>query len=206
MQTSFIPKKPIVATPEESRGISLFLLLAIIIFIVSIAMAGGVFLWKDSLVKKIAADKVALEAEKDSYEEKTIDALIRLDDRLKVSEDLLGRHLAVSPVFLMLEKNTLQKVRLRTLKFTYGSNGKGQIDLTGVAQNYSSLGSLNQGYEILSKQSDAFGEEKLRTLISQPVITDFSPTVDGNVQFSFSAIVNPDLVSYEKSFNSGVNP
>jgi hypothetical protein len=204
MQTSFIPKKPIVATPDESRGISLFLLLAIIIFIVSLAMAGGVFLWKDSLVKKIAEDKVALESEKQSYEEKTIDFLIRLDDRIRVSEELLSRHLAVSPVFYMLEKSTLQKVRLKTMKFSYNGD-KGQIDLTGLAQSYATLANSNQSYEVLSKQSDSFGAENLRTLISQPVISDFSPTADGSVAFSFSATVNPGLVSYAGVATSSVS-
>lgn len=188
MQTSFIPKKPIVEARQSGSGISLFLLISIILFIVSIALAGGVYLWKDSLVKKIDQDKIDLSKVKSSYEEPTINALIRLDDRLKVSTDLLSKHVAVSPVFTLLEKNTLRNVRIKTFKFSSGTEGKIRVDLTGSAQSY----------EALSKQSDAFGAESLRQYISQPVISDFSPNADGSISFTFNAIVNADLISYSK--------
>jgi hypothetical protein len=186
MQTSFIPKKPIVESRPEGSGISLFTLLAVIIFIVSLALAGGVWLLKGSLVTKIEKDKEALVAAKASYEEGTINPLIRLDDRIKVSGDLLSKHLAISPVFLLLEKNTLKNVRIKTFKFTHAGKDQIKIDLTGTAQSY----------EALSKQSDAFGAESLREFISQPIVSDFSPTPEGTISFTFSALVNSNLISY----------
>ncbi len=187
MQTSFIPKKPIVESRSESTGISLFLLLSVIVFIVSVAAAGGVWLWKGSLVNKIDQAKQDLAAAKASYEEGTINPLIRLDDRIKVSEELLSKHVAISPVFLMLEKNTLKTVRLKTFKFSSVGNDQLKIDITGSAQSY----------EALSKQSDAFGADGLREYISTPVVSDFSPAQDGSISFTFSAIVNSNLISYE---------
>lgn len=186
MQTSFIPKKPIVDSRSEGSGISLFLLLSIIIFIISVAMGGGVWLWKDSLNKQIIKDKEALAAAKASYEEGTINPLVRLDDRITVSNDLLKKHLAISPVFLLLEKNTLKNVRLKSFKFSYGAGDKIKLDLTGIAQSY----------EALSKQSDAFGAENLRQFISQPVVSDFSPTADGSIAFNFSALISSNLINY----------
>jgi hypothetical protein len=188
MQTSFIPKKPIVESQKVGSSISLFLLLSIIIFIVSLALAGGIYIWKNSLVTRIEDDKKALVADKASYEEATINSLIRLDDRIKVSNDLLSKHLAVSPVFLLLEKNTLKNVRIKSLKFAYGTGSQIKVDLLGSAQSY----------EALSKQSDAFGTEDLRKYISQPMISDFSPTADGSISFTFSALVNSNLISYTK--------
>lgn len=192
MQTSFIPKKPIVQNRKESSGVSLFLLLSIILFIVSLALVGGVWMWQNQLVSQIAKDKQALIDAKESYEEDTINPLIRLDDRIKESEVLLARHLAISPVFIMLEKNVLRNVRLSTMKFTHSGNDKIKIDLAGSATSYESL----------SKQSDAFGSETLRKYISQPVISDFNPTTDGRVAFNFTALVNPRLISYEGTLST----
>jgi hypothetical protein len=188
MQTSFIPKKPMVESRSEGAGMSLFLLLSIIIFIVSLALGGGVWIWKNSLTAQIQKDKEALVAAKNSYEENTINPLIRLDDRIQVSNTLLAKHLAISPVFLLLEKNILANVRLKSLKFAYGTGSQVKLDLTGSAQSY----------EALSKQSDAFGAENLRPFISGPVISDFSPTADGSIAFTFTALVNSSLISYSK--------
>jgi hypothetical protein len=189
MQTSFIPKKPILESRPESAGVSLFLLLSIIVFIVVIALAGGIWLWQRSLLAQIVKDKEALAAAKASYEEDTINPLIRLDNRIEESKILLADHIAVSPVFTMLEQNVLKNVRLKTMKFAFVSNSSIKVDLTGTASSY----------DALSKQSDAFGSETLRKFISSPVISDFSPTQDGTISFNFTALVNPRLVSYENT-------
>jgi len=186
MQTSFIPKKPIVENRSGGSGISLFLLLSIIIFIVSIFLALGIWVWRESLVKQIEKSKLSLSAAKEKYEETTINSLIRLNDRIEESNSLLSRHLAVSPVFTLLEKNILRNVRLNDLKFVYNSNNKIKIELSGIASSY----------DVLSKQSDAFGSANLREFISEPVISNFSPTETGGVSFNFSATVDPKLVSY----------
>ena len=195
MQTSFIPKKPVNESRVEGGGISLFLLVGIIVFIVSLAMAGGIWMWKSSLIKQIADNKEALVAARASYEEGTINALIRLDERIKQGSILLNKHIAVSPVFLLLEKNVLQNVRLKTMKFSYAADNKIKIDLAGSARNYG----------VLSKQLEAFGAENLRQFISQPVISDFSPTQDGSVSFNFTALVDSRLISYTNSLNPAVN-
>jgi hypothetical protein len=187
MQTSFIPKKPIVESSPSGSGVSLFLLLSVIIFIVAIALAVGVWLYQKSLVTQIQTAKQDLAAAKASYEENTINPLIRLSDRINESQALLSNHLAISPVFLLLEKNVLRNVRLKTMKFSYTGSDQIKIDLSGTASNYN----------VLSKQSDAFGREDLRDYISQPMISDFSPTPDGSVAFNFTAFVKPKLVSYE---------
>ena len=186
MQTSFIPKKPIIESPSSGSGVSLFLLLSIILFIVALALAAGVWFWQKSLVSKIEADKTSLVAAKDSYEEATISPLIRLNDRIETSKLLLDQHLAVSPVFIMLEQNILRSIRLKSMKFSDAPNNKIKIDLSGTAGSY----------DALSKQSDAFGSEALRKFITQPVISDFSPTADGSISFNFTASVDPALVSY----------
>ena len=188
MQTSFIPKKPVIESTSSGSGVSLFLLLSIIVFIVAVAMAGGVWVWQKSLISQVQKDKTDLAAVKDSYEEGTIIPLIRLNDRIEQTKNLLANHIAVHPVFVLLEENTIQNVQLKTFKFSSAGSNKINLELSGVARNY----------DALSKQSDAFGAQHLRDYISEPVISDFSLNQDGTVAFSFKALVNPELISYEK--------
>lgn len=192
MQTSFIPKKPIIENQKEGSGISLFFLLSIIVFIVSIALAAVVFLLQKSLILEIDKDKKELAAARDSYEESTINSLIRLDDRIEVSKSLLAKHLAVTPVFTLLEKNIIKNVQLKSMKFSYGGDSKINVTLAGVAKNY----------DALSKQSDAFGTEQLRGIVSNPVVSDFSLNQDSTVSFNFNALVSSDLVSYGNYLDS----
>ena len=189
MQTSFIPKKPIIESRNEGSGISLFLLLSIIVFIVAVALAGGIWLWQNSLISEIKKGKAALESARDTYEKGTIDPLIRLDDRIEESKNLLANHIAVSPVFIMLEKFTVKNIRYKNMKFSYAGKDKIKIDLSGIASTY----------DALSVQSDIFGSGDLKDILSQPVVSDFNPNVDGSISFNFTAVVNSDLVSYYKN-------
>ena len=191
MQTSFIPKKPIIESRNEGSGISLFLLLSIIVFIVALALGGGVWLWQSSLANEITKDKADLQAAKDSYEENTINPLIRLNDRIEESKKLLDNHIAVSPVFAMLEKYTYKNIRYKTMKFSYAGKDKIKIDLSGVASTY----------DALSAQSDIFGGDSLREVISQPVVSDFNPNQDGSISFNFTAVINSSLISYENKLS-----
>jgi len=189
MQTSFIPKKPVIESTSSGSGVSLFLLLSIILFIVAVALAGGVWLWQKSLVAQVEKDKTDLAAVKDSYEEGTIIPLVRLNDRIEESKNLLANHIAVHPVFVLLEENVIQNVQLKTFKFSAAGDKKINLELSGVAKNY----------DALSKQSDAFGAPHLRDFITEPVISDFSLNQDGTVAFSFKALVNSSLISYESA-------
>ena len=150
---------------------------------------------KSDLVKKIETSKQDLAATKATYEEGSIEELIRLNDRIEESKVLLGKHLAVTPVFTMLELNTIQNVQLKTMKFSYAGPDKIKIDLSGVARNY----------DALSKQSDAFGDAHLRGFISQPVVSDFVLNPDSTVSFNFNALIDSKLVSYEASLSGDIN-
>lgn len=191
MQTSFIPKKPIAQDNSgDGSSVSLLTLLAIIIFIVSIGLGAGVWVWKGQLVKQIETDKQNLFKAKNAYEPNTVESLIRLDDRIEVSKNLLGQHIAVSPVFRLLELNTLRNVRFKNMKFSYGDGKIIKLEMAGVSRNF----------QTIAKQSDVFGGLKFLT---QPVVSDLSLAQDGSVTFNFTAGINIDLLSYPNSKNIG---
>jgi hypothetical protein len=116
----------------------------------------------------------------------TVDGLARLSDRIAGAKTLLSEHLAVSPVFALLEQNVIKNVQLKTMKFSYAGSDKIKIDLAGTALSY----------EALSKQADVFSTSTLQRFIASPVVSDFSPNPDGRVSFNFTATVNPSMVSY----------
>jgi hypothetical protein len=184
MQTSFIPKKPITETRPSGGGVSLFLLLAIIVFITAIATSFGVFIYQKSLAAKIEKLTISLEESRSAYEEKSITDIIRLNDRIEQSKLLLNKHIAISPVFTVLETKIIKNIRLKTMKFSADSAGKMKLDLSGNASSY----------DALSKQSDVFGD--LKDYITEPVVSDFSPNTDSSISFNFNALVTPKTVSY----------
>ncbi len=185
-QTSFIPKKPIVATPgREPSSVNLFALLSTIVFIMTLALAGGVFSYKQLIVKQIAENKVMLDKAKSAFEPETIKSIVRLDTRLEVGKKLLDSHLAVTPFFEYLSTITLKTVRFKTFDFSYLSKDKIEVKMSGQAQDYDSV----------ALQSDLLNQQKL---LKKPMLGDMSLEAAGTVAFNMSALVDPTLISYNK--------
>jgi len=193
MQTSFIPKKPITESPKDSGGISIFLLLSVLVFITAISTAFGVWLYQKSLSSKIEKLAKSLEESRSSYEEKSILDLIRLNDRIEQSKLLLNKHIAVSPLFTVLESKIVKNVRIETMKFSLDTAAKMKLNLKGKATSY----------DALSKQSDILGD--LRDYITEPVVSNFSPNTDGSISFDFNALVTPKTVSYESTIRENID-
>jgi cytoskeletal protein RodZ len=192
MQTSFIPKSPTTVARSTRVGMSIFLLLSVIVFIVILALAGGVWLWQNSLISAVNTDKTELakvRGDATRYNEDDINSLIRLNNRIEETKTLLANHVAVSPIFNKLEQDILKNISLKDMKFSFSPTDGINLDLTGFATNF----------DALSKQSDIFKGE---ALISNPVISDFNPTPEGRISFNFSATILPDLISYKKLIDS----
>jgi hypothetical protein len=195
-QTSFIPKKTVVEGITRKPSVGLFLLIAIILFIVSLSVAGWVYLEKKVLITKINNEKTAIETNKNNFETATIESIIRLDSRIKVANDLVKNHLSVSPIFNFIESRTLKNVRFKSFTFSSkGTDSSGnpvlKIDLSGQAKDFKTL----------ALQADEFGKTEYRGVIEGPMFSSLNLAVDGSVNFNFSASVVPDFAKYENSTN-----
>ena len=190
-QTSFIPQKPMTSEPtKSSSGINLFLLISIVIFIVSLLATAGVYFLKlnlNSQIGKSAADLVSKQKDVDSQ---LVSSLISLDNLLYVSNDLLSRHVAISPLFQFLQANTIVNLRFKDFNFSYGNEGKILVKMSGIAKDFNAI----------AAQSDAFSKAGNKS-ITNPIFSDFTPQSDGSVSFSFSAEINPSLISYSTQKN-----
>ena len=121
-----------------------------------------------------------------SLDEATIDKFIRLDDRLTSTDSLLGKHIITSPVFEFLEKNTVKTIRFSG--FTYEQSPTGiELSMEGQSRSYAAL----------ALQADILEHSPY---FKEPTFTELQLDDQGNVTFSFTAILTDTFVSYAESF------
>ena len=190
-QTSFIPKKALTETTSRPRpeSVSVFFIIGFIVFILSLASAGGGFAYKKILIGSITDMNQRLAEAKNSFESDFIEKMNRLSKRIEAGNKLLATHTVVSTVFDLLENQTLATIKFNNFTYDLRDNGTSFISLTGEAVNFSSI----------ALQSDIFGQEKY---IKSPVFSDLNSDQRGIVVFKFNASLDPNLISYKKNLAS----
>lgn len=202
-QTSFIPKKPLSQTgySYEQRGVSVATVICVIVFFGSVALSLGSYLYKGFLQKSLQNKKEVLERARKGFDLDTIKELKRLDTRIEVARKLLDQHIAVSGFLGILEQATLKSVRLNDLSLTVGSNsisaqnsslsvGNAQIKARASAKNYTSV----------ALQSDVFNKTKG---LKEPIFSDLNLDDKGNVNFTVSAFVDPQVLKFKTLIGDG---
>ena len=117
-QTSFIPKKPMVAEhPTSGRSVGFLTVISFIILFTVLLATGGLYLYKGVVTKNITKMENDLNLAKNRFEPSKITELQILDRRLKASTEILSNHIAITPVFQALSAITMKTVRYT--KFSY---------------------------------------------------------------------------------------
>src|SRR5260221_50814 len=133
-QTSFIPKKPIVASIDRTTsGVNIFGLLGTIILLASIGLAVGVFLYESYLNTSLANMKQSFALNEKAFDPSSISTLTALSQRLQVAQGLLQNHIAPSVLFDILEESTLKSVRFNSFSYTYVGLQKITLTMKGQA-------------------------------------------------------------------------
>jgi len=192
VQTSFIPKSPVASVSfshSTSGRINIFLVVAVIIFIVSIVAALGVFIYQRSLVSSISDMSTRLAKARDEFELGFLDEVYKLNSRIGVAKELLGTHVAPSAIFSLLEETTLSSIRFRSMSLSGMLSRDITIALQGEANSYNSI----------ALQSDVFGSNPA---FKDPIVSDFGPDERGNVSFDFNAVIDPSFISYRKTISA----
>lgn len=189
-KTSFIPKKPIqpsVSSKAEGKsGINFFMLVAMILFITSVLLTVGVFVYKFTLRGAIESQLRTLETARQSFEPTFINQANRLNTRIENVNRILNSHLAPSVMFSLLEEFTLQTVSFNRFLFQDGEDGTIKVIASGEADSFRSI--------VL--QSDKFGQSgSLRDVL----FSGLEPNESGNVNFVMEASLDPQLVLYRKN-------
>jgi hypothetical protein len=189
VQASFIPKKPLVEA-RGGRGFSgLILLLAVLVFVASIAAAGGAFLYKGLLERALQGKKDSLVKYQEAFDLPSIQSLVRFDTRLNEARKVLNRHIAPSAIFFFLSQQTLAKVQFTDFSYETQDDGTAAIVLTGVADSFPTV----------ALQSDQFGSNKA---LKDILFSNLSIREGGSVSFQVTATVDLSLILYAKNLDS----
>ena len=196
-QTSFIPKKPLVperATP--SRPVGLLLIVSLFIFFTIILTSAGLYFYKGIVAKNISQMETDLDLAKNRFEPNKILQLQILDKRLRASSEVLAQHIAISPIFKVLQDLTMKTVQYTKFGYELGNakDSKVTVKMSGPAV----------GYRSVALQSDLFAKNK--NLID-PIFSNLSLDDKGNVLFDLDFAVDPSFVNYKQVFltNSSVS-
>src|SRR3989344_744293 len=182
---SFIPHEATLA-PQRARSgkglADLFVLIALVLFVASVALAVGMFLYKEYLGASAASKVDQLERAKAAFEPSLINELTRLDDRMQAAGEILQKHIAPSVFFQMLEQTTIGSVGFTSLDFEVTDAENMAIRMDGLA------GSVNG----IALQADLFSKGGMLT---SPIFSNINREIDG-VHFSLSGVLDPTSVNY----------
>lgn len=188
-QTSFIPKKPMVAErAAASRSIGFLTVVPIFVLFTILLATVGFYFYKGVLTKNITQMETTLNLAKNRFEPSKITELQVLDRRLRASSEILSHHIAITPVFEALSALTMKTVRYTKFSYDLGTekNAKVNIKMSGLAV----------GYRSVALQSDLFTKNK--NLID-PVFSNLTLDNSGNVIFDLDFSVDPNFVDYKQT-------
>ncbi len=140
-ETSFIPQQPILKVEGASRSgepMNLALVLALIIFFVTIAVAVGVYLYRAQIEKRVYEKSQILQAAEKDFDIDQITVYKHIDSRLSLAKKLVDEHMISSAIFDILESSVAQNIGLTSLAFTKDIGGD-SISLTGEAPSYAAV-------------------------------------------------------------------
>lgn len=190
LQTSFIQKKPqglsSGAPLRGGKSVNLFAAVAIVIFLLTAALAAGVFFYRAHLIRTIAASDAKLAAAKKSLEPEFINEASRLHSRIEAVKELFALHYAPSALFDLLEKKTLESVRFRNFSLDARNDRAVTLSMTGEAKSFNAV----------ALQSDVFGAEPQ---FVDPVFSNFNLNERGDVVFNFKTTLDSARLRYRET-------
>jgi hypothetical protein len=187
-QTSFIPKKPMIEDRTvAARPVSLLTIITIFIFFTMLVVTGGLFFYKTILERNITQMANDLTLAQNQFEPAKIAQLQVLDKRLKAATQVLSNHIAISPIFTVLESLTMKTVAYTKFDYEFGSTAAAPItvNMSGIAV----------GYRSIALQADLFATNKY---LIDPVFSNLSLDNKGNVIFDLEFSVDPSFINYEQ--------
>lgn len=182
---AFIPHDTgVVAARPHSRGglNDLILLSGIVLFVASVALAVGVFLYGQFLQTQTTSKLAQLKRAEDAFEPSLIEQITRLDDRMHAADLVLGNHLAPTAFFQALGQATLQTVSFDSLHLEAPDAQHITITMQGIAQ---SVNSVALQAELFSKNG----------VIVNPIFSNIARQ-PGGVHFDLSAGINPAALNF----------
>ncbi len=147
-ETSFIPQQPILKVEGGSHRrepLNAALILALILFFVSVTVAGGVYFYGLQVDKRVVAKATALEAAEKFFNIDEINTYKRVDVRLGTAKKLVDSHALFTVILNLFEAQATQNVALSSLSYT--RVGKDiTVLISGQATNYAAVYSQGEAW------------------------------------------------------------
>jgi hypothetical protein len=199
-QTSFIPKKPLVpvsgliSSAPQHHTTSIFMVIAVFTFIISMVAAGSMFFWKSYLESSQKTYKEQLSQRENQFNTDLIEELKRQNIKIDLGKQLIDNHIAVSQIFSIIGSLTIEDVRFLNMDVTLGATNSDGVKVSMKGYG-TSLSAVAWQSDVLG-QLDRYG---LRKVVKNPIISDPSLDNNGLVSFGFNATIDPASLSYKKS-------
>lgn len=184
MPPTFVPRKTAVAETARTTHArsSVFFVVSAVAFALALLAALGVFAYQKVLASRLQKMNNDLVAARAAFEPEFIYELQRMDERLSAARTLLAGHRALSPLFALLERETLATVRFVKFSAVEGEEGF-RVEMEGEAA----------GFNAVALQSDIFSKNQN---FLNPVFSDFGVDKSGTVSFRFSALLASEFTRY----------
>jgi hypothetical protein len=182
--TSFIPKTRLTGPtyrPRPSLGLGLFI--SLILFLISLGLFAGTYLYRQSLQKNVNDDIASLELAKKSLEPNLLDELNRVSFSIKAAKDIINQHNTASQIFKIISDSTLHDVRFLNFNFT-ATDKNPVVTMNGEAGSYASI----------ALEAQIFQKNKA---VSQASFSNFSLGEGGRVDFTTSITLDPSFLIYK---------
>ncbi|KKQ02340.1 MAG: hypothetical protein US18_C0006G0013 [Parcubacteria group bacterium GW2011_GWB1_36_5] len=200
-QTSFIPKKPIVAERVvSSRSVGFFTVISFFILFTILLATGGIYFYKGIVTKNVTKMESDLNLAKNRFEPSVITELKLLDRRLRASSEILSQHIAITPIFQALQDITMKTVRYTKFDYNLEPALSGQNETEKDVKNTKvtiKMSGQAIGYRSVALQSDLFTTRDEGKNFIDPVFSNLTLDDKGNVLFDLEFSVNPSFVDYK---------
>ena len=157
-------------------------------FIVSLVGAGGMMLWEKNLLDNQITLKADLDKRKQQFNPELIDFLKRKNLKIDTAKSLLNNHIAVSDVFGVISRLTIENVRFKSFDYIAPLTEKDEpkVSLKGDGASFSAI----------AFQADVLGKDKV---LKNPILSDLSLESNGHVSFSLVGSISTSDILYTKS-------
>ena len=181
----FIPKEESIV-PKYAREPRGFFWLFFVIFLISLAVSSGLFFYKEYLTRQIDVYASSFEKMKSRVEPASLTELVSIASRIESAKKILARHKTTSPLFEILEKNTL-KNNFFTLFSLRKQESK---EIGGLFQSRLTLDGVSKSYTDLAKQMNIF---KSAPHFKEVKFSKFRLLETGDVAYSVDLVVEQSL-------------
>ncbi len=195
-QTSFIPKKPIIenglSAGSNRNTISISIVVSVSLFIIMGVATGGLYFYKDYLLKNKEQLSVSLSKVRDSFDKDTITELETYDKKTSIAREILGNHIVMSPIFEVVNELTLSSIQYT--KFVQEKkNDIFLVRMSGIARDYKSI----------ALQADVFNTGKGQ-MFKSLIFSNLTKDKNNYVTFDLEFNVDPKLLSYYENLSLDV--